>query len=141
MLGAVSRRANVADRRAAVWRKPSDPLEVVIGPSAISGQFRLLKADRATATPTSDKLTLRVRVVSRAVADLVTPFQSEMLEVRSDGLEPIGPDRAFSYPVPAGDTRDEDVVFTIPRGLKVDGAILRVHYYNEVKEIPLGAVH
>ena len=99
---------------AAVSRKPADPLEVVIGPSAISGQFRLLKADRVAATPTSDKLTLRVRVVSRAVADLVTPFQSEMLEVRSEGLEPIGPDRAFSYPVAAGDTREEDVVFTVP---------------------------
>lgn len=137
---AVSRGADVVDRRAAVWRKPSNPLEVVIGPSAISGQFKLLKADRATATPTSDKLTLRVRVVSRAMADLVTPFQSEMLEVRSEGLEPIGPDRAFSYPVAAGDTREEDVVFTVPSGLKVDGAVLRIHYYNEVNEIPLGVV-
>jgi hypothetical protein len=104
--------------------KPSDPLEVLLGPSAIRGQFKLLSATRTAATPGSDKLTLRVRVVSRAVADLVTPFQSSMLEVRSQGLEPIHPQQPFSDPVPAGNSRDEDVVFIIPTSLNVDNAIL-----------------
>ena len=63
-----------ASRKRVVAAKPSNPLEVVLGPSSIGGQFTLMAANRITATPTSDKLTLRLRVVSRAVADLVTPF-------------------------------------------------------------------
>lgn len=117
--------------------KPSDPLEVIIGPSSISGRFRLLAVDRTPATEASDKLTLRLRVVSRAMADLVTPFQSAMLEVRVRGLEPINPERAFSEPVPAGNSREEDIAFVVPSSVNLDRAVLRVHYYNEQKEIPL----
>jgi hypothetical protein len=61
-----------------------------------------------------------------------------MLEVRSPGLEPINPEHPFSYPVSAGNSRDEDIVFIIPSALKLDDAVLRIHYYNEQKEIPLG---
>jgi hypothetical protein len=60
-----------------------------------------------------------------------------MLEVRSPGLEPISPEHPFSYPVPAGNTRDEDIVFRVPSDLSLDRAVLRVHYYNDQKEIPL----
>jgi hypothetical protein len=98
----------------------------------------LLATERKPSTPTSDRLTVRLRVVSRAIADLVTPFQSAMLEVRSPGLEPINPEHSFSYPVPAGNSRNEDVVFIIPSSLRLDDAVLRIHYYNEQKEIPLG---
>jgi hypothetical protein len=104
MQARASRKTATADRPSRGPSKPSDPLEVVIGPNAISGQFILLTADRKPSTPTSDKLTLRLRVVSRAIADLVTPFQSAMLEVRSQGLEPINPEHPFSYPVPAGNS-------------------------------------
>jgi hypothetical protein len=76
-------------------------------------------------------------VVSRAIADLVTPFQSAMLEVRSQGLEPINPQHAFSHPVPAGKSRDEDIVFIIPSSLSLDRMVLRIHYYNDEQEIPL----
>jgi hypothetical protein len=133
-------------KRTAVSRKPaadrpasgsSDALEVVVVPSPISGQFRLLASTRTPATPTSDKLTLRLRVVSRAVADLVTPFQSAMLEFRAPGREPINPEHPFSYPVPAGNSREEDIVFVIPSDLDLNRAVLRIHYYNELKEIPL----
>ena len=127
-----------ASRKPVVVAKPSNPLEVVIGPSSIGGQFTLLAAKRITATPTLDKLTLRLRVVSRAVADLVTPFQSVMLEVRTLGLEPIAPEHPFSHPVPAGNTRDEDIAFMVPASLNLDRAALRVHFYNEQKDIPLG---
>jgi hypothetical protein len=60
--------------------RPSDPRVVVIGPNSIRGRFTLLGIDRKPDTSTSDELTLRLRVVSLALADLVTPFQSAMLE-------------------------------------------------------------
>jgi len=117
--------------------KTSEALEVTIGPSAISGQYTLLSATRTPATSTSDKLTLRIRLVSHAAADLVTPFQSAMLEVRSQGLTPINPEHPFSYPTQAGDSREEDVVFIVPSSLDLDRAVLRIHYYSDGKEIPL----
>ena len=127
-----------ASRKPVVAAKPSNPLEVVLGPSSIAGQFTLLAANRKAATPTSDKLTLRLRVVSRAVADLVTPFQSVMLEVCTPGLEPIAPEHPFSHPVPASNTLDEDIAFIVPTTLNLDRAVLRIHFYNEQKDIPLG---
>jgi hypothetical protein len=134
---AAAPRKPAADRPASGSSRYSDPLEVVVVPSPISGQFRLLASTRTPATPASDKLTLRLRVVSRAAADLVTPFQSAMLEFRTPGLEPIDPEHPFSYPVPAGNSREEDVVFVIPSNVDLDRAVLRIHYYNELKEIPL----
>jgi hypothetical protein len=116
---------------------PSDPREVIIGPYSISGKFTLLGVDRKRSTSTTDQLTLHLRVVSRAMADLVTPFQSVMLEVRSQGLEPINPQHAFSHPIPAGQSRDEDIVFMIPSSLSLDHTVLRIHYYPDEREIPL----
>jgi hypothetical protein len=116
---------------------PSDPREVVIGPNSISGQFILLGFDRKRSTSATDELTLRLRVVSHAIPELVTPFQSAMLEVRSQGLAPINPQHAFSHPVPAGKSRDEDIVFIIPSGLSLDHMVLRIHYYPDEKDIPL----
>lgn len=114
-----------------------DPREVVVGPNSISGQFTLLNIDRKRSTPETDQVTLRLRVVSRAIAPLVTPFESAMLDVRATGLEPINPQHPFSHPVPAGESRDEDIVFIIPSNLTLDRIALRIHYYNEEKEIPL----
>jgi hypothetical protein len=118
----------------------SDPREVVVGPNSISGQFTLLDIDRKRSTPETDKVTLRLRVVSRAIPPLVTPFESTMLDVRARGLDPINPQRPFSRPVPAGESRDEDIVFMIPTKVTLDRMILRIHYYNEEKEIPLKPV-
>lgn len=121
-------------------RRTSDPLEIVIGPSSISGEFRLLETSRTPANPISDKLTLRLRVTSRAMADLVTPFQSTMLEVRPRGADPISPEHPFSYPIPAGNTREEDITFVVPSDQNLDHAVLRIQYYNEQKEIPLDSL-
>ena len=60
-----------------------------------------------------------------------------MLDVRAGGIEPINPRHLFSHPVPAGESRDEDIVFLIPSNLALDRMALRIHYYNEEKEIPL----
>src|SRR3569833_1462403 len=106
-----------AQKASVANRKRADPLEVVLGPNSISGEFRLLSVSRTPATSTSDRLTLEVRVTSRAVAGLVTPFQSVMLEVRSRALQPIKPEHPFSYPVSAGNTRDQDIAFMFPSGL------------------------
>ena len=124
-------------RKPVVAAKPSNPLEVVLGPSSIGGQFTLLAANRVTVTPTSDKLTLRLRVVSRAMADLVTPIQYVTLEVYAPGLEPIALEHPVSHPVPAGNTQEEDIAFTVPASLNLNHAVLRIHFYNEQKDIPL----
>jgi hypothetical protein len=116
---------------------PPDPYEVVIGPNTIAGQFILMSTTRKQATPTSDELTLRLRVVSLAAANLVTPFQSGMVEVRTQGQDPIHPQHDFSHPVAAGDSREEDITFTIPPSLSLDHSTLRIQYFNEMKEIPL----
>jgi hypothetical protein len=60
-----------------------------------------------------------------------------MLEVRSRDLQPIKPEHPFSYSVSAGNTRDEDIAFMIPSGLNLERTVLRIHFYNEQKEIPL----
>lgn len=127
-----------ASRKRVVAAKPSNPLEVVLGPSSIGGQFTLLAANRITATSTSDKLSLRLRVVSRAMGDFVTPLQYVTLEVRTPGLDPIAPDHSFSRPLPAGNTQDEDIAFIVPASLNLNRAVLRIHFYNEQKDIPLG---
>ena len=109
----------------------------MVGPNSISGQFTVLDIDRKRSTPESDQVTLRLRVVSRAIAPLVTPLESAMLDVRVRGLEPINPQHPFSHPVPVCESRDEDIVFMIPSNLTLDRMALRIHYYNEEKEIPL----
>jgi hypothetical protein len=131
-------KSTVETRTARQPRKPPDPLQAVLGPSAISGQFRLLTVSRTALTSTADKLTLGMRVVSHAIGDLVTPFQSAMLEVRTHALQPINPEHPFSYPVRAGNSQDEDIVFVIPSDLDLDQTVLRIRLYNEEKEIPLG---
>jgi len=127
-------RADLPVRRS---KPPSDPHEVVIGPNSISGRFRLLSIERKKQTSTSDQLTLRVHVISMAFADLVTPFQSTMVEVNLVGHEPIQPQHPFSHPVAAGTEWNQDIDFSIPSGPTLHGAALRIHYYPEAKDIPL----
>ena len=126
-----------ASRHPVAPAKPTNPLEVVLGPPSIGGQFTLLAANRTTATPASDKLTLHLRIASRAIGDFVTPLQYVTLELYTPGLDPIALEHPFSHPIPAGNTRDEDIAFIIPATLRVDRATLRIHFYNEQKDIPL----
>jgi hypothetical protein len=129
--------ASDTDRPARPSSPPPDPHEAVIGPNTIAGRFILMATTRKQATPTTDELTLRLRVVSLAAANLVTPFQSGMVEVRTQGQDPIHPQHAFSHPVAAGNSREEDLTFTIPPSLSLDHSTLRIQYFNEMKEIPL----
>jgi hypothetical protein len=72
------------------------------------------------------------------MGDFVTPLQYVTLEVRTPGLDPIAPDHSFSRPLPAGNTQDEDIAFIVPASLNLNRAVLRIHFYNEQKDIPLG---
>jgi hypothetical protein len=115
----------------------SDPRVIVIGPNSIRGRFTLENIARKRGRSGSDELTLRLRVDSLALTDLVTPFQSAMLEVRMEGEEPLRPKQEFSHPVSAGDHWDQDVDFNIPPDARQTRVTLRIHYYPESKEIPL----
>lgn len=129
--------ARDTDRPARRSSPPPDPHEVVIGPKTIAGRFILMATTRKRATPTSDELTVRLRVVSLAAANLVTPFQSGMVELQTQGQDPIHPQHAFSHPVAAGSSREDDIAFAIPSSLSLDHSTLRIQYFNEMKEIPL----
>jgi hypothetical protein len=115
----------------------SDLHEVIIGPNTISGRFILLATNRRHTGLTSDELTLRLRVVSLAVADLVTPYQSAMLEVRAPGQAPIQPHEFFSHPVAADNSREDEITFTVPSNLDLDHSTLVIHDFIEAKAIPL----
>ena len=80
---------------------------------------------------------MRLRVVSLAVADLVTPYQSGMLHVQAPGQAPILPRDSFSHPVAAGNSREDDIVFTVPSTLDPNHSTLNISYFNEAKTIPL----
>ena len=115
----------------------SDPSEVTVGASGISNRYRLLSVERKPGSSKSDELTVRLHVVSLAMEPLVSPFESDMLEIRSPGLQPINPSTSFRLPIPSGESRNQDIVFNIPRGLDLNQATLQIHYYNNQSEIPL----
>jgi hypothetical protein len=115
----------------------SDPTEITVGASGISNRYRLLSVERKTGSSKSDELTVRLHVVSLAMEPLVSPFESDMLQIRSPGLQPINPSTSFRLPIPSGETRNQDIVFNIPQGLDLNRATLQIHYYNDQSEIPL----
>ena len=120
----------------------SDPSEVTVGASGISNRYRLLSVERKSGSSKSDELTVRLHVVSLAMEPLVSPFESDMLEIRSPGLQPISPSTSFRLPIPSGESRNQDVVFNIPQALDLNRATLQIHYYNNQSEIPLSlALH
>ena len=120
----------------------SDPSEITVGASGISNRYRLLSVERKPGSSKSDELTVRLHVVSLAMEPLVSPFESDMLEIRSPGLQPINPSTSFRLPIPSGESRNQDIVFNIPQGLDLNRATLQIHYYNDQSEIPLSlALH
>ena len=117
--------------------QPSDPRKVTVGPSGISNRYTLLRVDRKTVSPKRDELVIKLHVESLATEGLVSPFESDMLDITSQGLQPINPSTPFRFPVPSGSTRDQEIVFSIPPSLNLNHAALRIHYYNYHEEIPL----
>jgi hypothetical protein len=115
----------------------SDPREIVVGASGISNRYTLLSVSRKPISSKSDELIVRLHVESLATEPLVSPFESDMLEIRSPGQQPITPSSPFRLPIPSGNGRNQDIAFSIPSSLHLEGATLQIHYYNYQNEIPL----
>ena len=135
--GLSARPIHVSSKPRLTQPKPSNPREVVVGPSGINSRYTLLRTDRKSVSPTLDELTVKLHVASLAMENLVSPWESDMLELRSQGQEPINPKTPFRMPIPSGDSRDQEIVFSIPSTLKLDHTRLAIHYFNYSKEIPL----
>jgi hypothetical protein len=74
------------------------------------------------------------------MAGLVTPLQYVALEIYTPGLEPIVLEHPFSQPVPAGNSRDEEISFIVPASLSLDRSSLRIRFYSEQKDMPLSSI-
>jgi hypothetical protein len=123
--------------RRAARSQQSDPHEIIVGPSGISNRYTLLGVDRKPISSARDELIVRLRVKSLATENLVSPFESDMLEIKSRELQLTNPSIAFRHPIPSGSSLSQDIVFTIPTGLSLKHMSLRIHYYNYQNEIPL----
>ena len=116
----------------------TDPREITVGDRSISNRYRLVSVERRRNPSGSDELVVTLHVKSLALENLVSPFESDMFEVRGPGLpQPVSPSVAFHLRIPSGESRDQEVAFNIPSGLSVDHATLRIHYYNYESELPL----
>lgn len=96
-----------------------------------------LSVDRKPVSSKSDELIVRLHVESLAMENLVSPFESDMLEIRSQGLQPISPSTPFHLPIPSGNNRNHELVLSVPPNLSLKHATLQIHYYNYQGEIPL----
>ena len=108
----------------------SDPRTITVGPSDISNRYTLVSAERKSVSPKNDELIIRLHVESLVMENLVSPFGSDMLEITGPGLQPISPSAAFHLSIPSRNTRNQDIVFSIPQGMSLNDATLRIHYYK-----------
>ena len=115
----------------------SDPRVIVVGPRDISNRYTLLGVNRKSISRTNDELTVRLRVESLAMEPLVSPFESDMMELHGRELKSIKPMTPFHHPVPGGDSLNQEVVFSIPTEMGLSDTTLQIHYYNYQAEIPL----
>jgi hypothetical protein len=118
----------------------SNPREVIVGPSGINNRYTLVSVARKPLSSTVDELTVRLHVASLATENLVSPFESDMLDLRSPGLAPIHPKTSFHRSMPAGESEDRDVVFHIPASLILEKTTLQIHYFNYQQQIPISLV-
>ena len=130
--------AVASDSPQPVSSEPSDPGEMIVGPTGLSNRYTLRSVERRKESA-HDVLIVSLHVESLATEGLVSPFESDMLEIDRPGVAPIKPGTPFRSPIPSGNSRDRDVAFNIPSTSSLDRATLRIHYYNYEKEIPLNA--
>lgn len=107
---------------------PVDPHEVIVGPNSISNRYNFLSVNRKPRSPTLDELTVPLHVESLAMENLVSPFEFGMLELKSEGLDPIHPRSPFRSPLPSGSSRNQEIAFNIPSHLSLNHASLQIRY-------------
>jgi hypothetical protein len=96
-----------------------------------------LGIERKQLSPEDDQLIVRLHIESLATDPLTSPFESDMLEIVSPGLQPIKPSTPFRLPLASGSSRNQDIAFRLPAGFLLKEATLRIHYYNYEHEAPL----
>lgn len=124
-------------KRATPASPPSDPRVFSVGPNEIANRYTLLAVERKQSSPSNDQLLVRLHIESLAMAPLVSPFESDMLEITSPGQQPITPSKPFQLPLPSGSSRTQEISFHLPPDFHLQDATLRVHYYNYEHEVPL----
>ena len=129
--------SRASSKPAAAATAVSDPHVITVGAMGISNRYTLVHIDRKPISPTHDALTIRLHVESLAMENLVSPFESDMLELIAPDQAPIRPTTPFRHPVPGGNSRNQDIVFNIPSALELNHATLQIHYYNYQNELPL----
>jgi hypothetical protein len=129
--------SHVSPKTDTVPAEPSDPHVITVGATGISNRYTLLHIDRKPISPTHDALTIRLRVESLAMENLVSPFESDMLELTAPNQAPIRPMTPFRHPIPGGNSRNQDVVFKVPTVLALNHATLQIHWYNYQNELAL----
>jgi len=126
-----------SQRASDVDHQQTDPREITVGAREISNRYTLLSIDRKRVSSKLDELTVKLNVKSLAQESLSSPFESDMVELKSEGMEPIKPLKPFRNPLPSGTSRKQEVVFNIPSDLNLDHTSLQIHYYFFQSEIPL----
>ena len=124
-------------KRETVPTPPADPRQFSVGPNEIANHYTLVSIARKQVSPDNDQLIVRLHIESLATAPLVSPFESDMVEISSPGLQPIKPSTPFRLPLASGSSRNQDIVFRLPPGFSLKVATLRIHYYNYEHEAPL----
>ena len=117
--------------------QPTDPNEITVGPTGISNRYRLQSVERRKDSPQQDVLVVTLHIESLATDPMVSPFESDMLELHTPGQPPIKPNTPFRSPIPAGNSRNQNISFNVPPTLNLDRATLQIHYYNYQNELPL----
>ena len=108
-----------------------------VGPNEIANRYTLLAAERKQSSPSNDQLIVRLHIESLAMPPLVSPFESDMLEITSPDLPPINPSTPFKLPLTSGSSRNQEISFRLPAGFSLQDATLRIHYFNYEHEVPL----
>jgi hypothetical protein len=116
---------------------PADPHVFSVGPNEIANRYTLLGMERKQVSPKDDELIVRLRIESLAMDPLMSPFESDMLEITSPASQPIKPSTSFRRPLPSGSSRNQSIAFRLPAGFRLEQAALRIHYYNYEHEVPL----
>ena len=108
--------------------------EYVIGKDHVAGRYILETGNISPLTSEADILRIHVRLVSLAQDRYSTIFNSNSFSLVVDGKK-IRPREDFYYLVYSQKTREEDVLFAIPSGLK--RATFRIGNYVDGVDIPL----